>query len=117
MAADGRDLRIVRTGSRGMVWLEPLVEVETAAGRIGYGPVAPADVPGLLQAGMLAGAPHPLRIGRVEDHPFLRAQTRLTFARCGIVDPRSPSPTIAPMAACAAWRGRWRSVRRRRSRK
>ncbi len=87
MAADGRDLRIVRTGSRGMVWLEPLVEIETAAGRIGYGPVAPADVPGLLQAGMLAGAPHPLRIGRVEDHPFLRAQTRLTFARCGIVDP------------------------------
>ncbi|CAH2605583.1 NAD-dependent formate dehydrogenase beta subunit (plasmid) [Rhodovastum atsumiense] len=86
-AAEGRELQLVRTGSRGMMWLEPLVEVETPVGRIGYGPVAPADVPGLLRAGMLAGAPHRLRIGRPEDHPFLRAQTRLTFARCGIVDP------------------------------
>jgi formate dehydrogenase iron-sulfur subunit len=87
LAVEGRDLRLVRTGSRGMMWLEPLVEVETAAGRIGYGPVAPGEVAALLQAGMLSGAPHRLCIGRVEDHPFLRAQTRLTFARCGVVDP------------------------------
>ncbi len=36
---------MVRTGSRGAVWLEPLLEVETPEGRIGYGPVQPADVP------------------------------------------------------------------------
>ena len=88
-AMAGADTNIVRTGSRGMAWLEPLVEVETPAGRIGYGPVTLADIPGLLAAGMLEGSPHPLRIGRPEAHPFLAAQTRLTFARCGIVDPAS----------------------------
>jgi formate dehydrogenase iron-sulfur subunit len=82
-------VEIVRTGSRGMIWLEPLIEVETPQGRIGYGPVRPGDVAGLLEAGLLQGADHALRIGRPEDHPFLAAQTRLTFARCGVVDPLS----------------------------
>ena len=80
---------IIRTGSRGMAWLEPMIEVETDQGRIAYGPVEAADLPGLLAAGLLTGGPHPLRIGRPEDHPFLARQTRLTFARCGIVDPLS----------------------------
>jgi len=80
---------VVRTGSRGMAWLEPMVEVETPEGRIAYGPVAASDVPGLLAAGFLTGGAHLLRIGRPEDHPFLARQTRLTFARCGIVDPLS----------------------------
>ncbi|MEY3259304.1 MAG: hypothetical protein RIT46_133, partial [Pseudomonadota bacterium] len=85
----GEGVQIVRTGSRGMTWLEPMVEVETPEGRIAYGPVTPADVAGLLAAGLLSGADHPLRIGRPEDHPFMVRQTRLTFARCGIVDPLS----------------------------
>ena len=85
----GDSARITRTGSRGLFWLEPLIEVETPAGRIAYGPVTQADIPGLLAAGLLTGGAHPLRIGRPEEHPFLAAQTRLTFARCGIVDPRS----------------------------
>jgi len=85
----GEGVQIVRTGSRGMTWLEPLIEIETPEGRIAYGPVTPADVPGLLAAGLLSGADHPLRIGRPEDHPFMARQTRLTFARCGIVDPLS----------------------------
>jgi formate dehydrogenase iron-sulfur subunit len=88
-AARGESIAIVRTGSRGLFWLEPLIEVQTPAGRIGYGPVAPADIPALLDAGLLAGGAHPLRIGRPEEHSFLAAQTRLTFARCGIVDPLS----------------------------
>ena len=79
----------MRNGSRGMVWLEPLVEVETPAGRIAYGPVDREDVTGLFEAGFLEGADHPLRIGRPEDHPFLKRQTRLAFARCGITDPLS----------------------------
>jgi formate dehydrogenase iron-sulfur subunit len=80
---------VVRTGSRGLFWLEPMVEVATAQGRIAYGPVAPRDVPELLAAGMLQGAPHPLRLGKPEELPFLAAQTRFTFARCGITDPLS----------------------------
>ncbi len=88
-AALGEKARITRTGSRGMFWLEPLIEVETTAGRIGYGPVTIGDITSLLAAGMLTGGAHRLRIGRPEDHAFLRAQNRLTFARCGIVDPRS----------------------------
>ncbi|MCB1427116.1 MAG: formate dehydrogenase, partial [Notoacmeibacter sp.] len=48
--ARGADVKIVRNGSRGMVWLEPLVEVETPAGRIAYGPVAAEDVAGLFDA-------------------------------------------------------------------
>ena len=85
----GEKLTIVRTGSRGLFWLEPMVEVETPEGRIAYGPVTPRDIPGLLAAGMLHGGAHPLRLGRPEDLPFLARQTRFTFARCGIVDPLS----------------------------
>ncbi len=83
------DVEIIRTGSRGLAWLEPLVEVETAAGRIGYGPVSDRDVPELLAAGMLHGGEHPLRVGRPDDQPWLADQTRLIFARCGITDPLS----------------------------
>ncbi|MFK8253776.1 formate dehydrogenase beta subunit [Ancylobacter terrae] len=82
-------VEIVRNGSRGMLWLEPLVEVETPAGRIGYGPVSEEDVEGLFDAGFLEGGAHALRIGKPEEHPFLARQTRLTFARCGIIDPAS----------------------------
>ena len=92
--ARGIALTIVRTGSRGMFWLEPLVEVATPQGRIGYGPVGAGDVPGLLEA-LLAGGAHPLRLGRPEEIPFLKRQTRLTFARCGIVDPRSLDDYLA----------------------
>ncbi|OYY07402.1 MAG: formate dehydrogenase, partial [Rhizobiales bacterium 35-68-8] len=83
------DVDVVRNGSRGMLWLEPMVEVATGRGRIAYGPVLPADVGGILDAMIAEGAAHPLRIGAPDDHPFLRAQTRLTFARCGVIDPRS----------------------------
>ena len=82
-------IETVRTGSRGLFWLEPMIEVETPAGRIAYGPVTQADVPGLLAAGLLDGGAHKLRLGRPEDIPFLARQTRLTFARCGVIDPLS----------------------------
>jgi formate dehydrogenase iron-sulfur subunit len=89
-AAKGRfDIGIVRNGSRGLHWLEPLVEVETPQGRIGYGPVDPGDAASVFAALMEGGAVHPLRLGCVDDIPWLKRQTRLTFARCGIVDPRS----------------------------
>jgi formate dehydrogenase iron-sulfur subunit len=82
--------RVVRTGSRGLFWLEPMVEVETASGRVAYGPVSAGDVPGLLAAGLLTGGPHELRLGQTAELPYLARQTRLTFARCGVTDPLSP---------------------------
>lgn len=85
----GASVDIISTGSRGLFWLEPLVEVEAEAGRIVYGPLEPADVAGLFEAGFLEGADHPLRLGRLEELPYLTRQTRLTFARCGVTDPLS----------------------------
>jgi formate dehydrogenase iron-sulfur subunit len=80
---------VVRTGSRGLFWLEPMIEVATPSGRIAYGPVAATDIPALLAAGLLTGGEHPLRLGAPEQLPFLAQQTRLTFARCGVIDPLS----------------------------
>jgi len=88
-AARGLALDIVRTGSRGLYWLEPLVEVETPAGRLGYGPLAPDEIPGLFAAGFLEGRPHARSVGFVEEIPFLACQRRITFARCGMTDPLS----------------------------
>jgi formate dehydrogenase iron-sulfur subunit len=85
----GHDVTIVRNGSRGMFWLEPLVEVEMPAGRIAYGPVTEAMVPDLFTAGFLAGEPHPSCLGPTDQIAWLQRQHRLTFARCGIVDPLS----------------------------
>ncbi len=89
-AAAKRDLpiQIIRTGSRGLYWLEPMVEVATVKGRVAYGPVSPADVPSVFEA-MASNGPHPLRLGLADEIPWLKRQTRLTFARCGIIDPRS----------------------------
>jgi len=94
-AACKDDIQIIRNGTRGMLWLETLVEVETPAGRIGYGPVTAADVPGLLAAGLLEGKEHALRIGKPEDHAWMKTQQRLTFARVGVVDPTSIEDYIA----------------------
>jgi len=80
---------VVRTGSRGLFWLEPMIEVETPAGRIAYGPVGADDIAGLLADGLLDGTAERLRLGVPETIPFLARQTRLTFARCGVVDPLS----------------------------
>ncbi|HBM83653.1 MAG TPA: formate dehydrogenase [Halieaceae bacterium] len=86
----GLDLELIRNGSRGLCWLEPLVEVETAGGRVAYGPVTPADLPALLDAGLLeGGSSHPLCQGLTEEIPWLARQQRLTFVRIGIIDPLS----------------------------
>lgn len=85
----GEDIQIVRNGSFGMYWLEPMVEVETSRGRLAYGPVAVEDVDSLFDAGFLNGSDHKRFLGHTQDIPFLKAQTRLTFQRCGIIDPVS----------------------------
>jgi formate dehydrogenase iron-sulfur subunit len=90
---------IVRTGSRGLFWLEPMVEVETMDGRIAFGPVNVKDVAGLVAANF--ATTHPLCLGKPEEIPFLKRQTRITFARCGIVDPLS----LADYKAHGGWKG------------
>jgi formate dehydrogenase iron-sulfur subunit len=87
--AAGITIDLVRNGSRGMFWLEPLVEVATPAGRVAYGPVAPDDVAGLFAAGFHTGADHPLKQGLTEGIAYLQQQERLTFARMGVTDPLS----------------------------
>jgi formate dehydrogenase iron-sulfur subunit len=88
-ATFGESVTIIRNGSRGMLWLEPLVEVETDDGRMAYGPVTTDDVEGLFEADFLRGGPHPLGHGRTEDMTWLQRQHRWTFARVGVIDPLS----------------------------
>jgi formate dehydrogenase iron-sulfur subunit len=88
-ARRGLDVTVVRNGSRGLYWLEPMVEVATDAGRVAYGPVQSDDVASLFDADFLHGAQHALGHGLTEKIPYLAKQERLTFARVGIVDPRS----------------------------
>lgn len=83
--AKGVAVTLVRNGSRGMVWLEPMVEVEGPKGRLAFGPMTLSDVPALF--GDLSA--HPKALGLTEDLPWLKAQTRLTFARVGVIDPLS----------------------------
>jgi formate dehydrogenase iron-sulfur subunit len=94
-AARGIDIQLVRNGSRGLYWLEPLVEVDTPAGRMAYGPVTPEDLPSLFEAGFLSGGMHRLGHGLTEHIPFLAGQERLTFRRVGITDPLSLDDYIA----------------------
>ena len=94
-AKRGREVELVRNGTRGMVWLEPLVEVETAHGRVAYGPVQPTDVPELFAAGFLDGRPHRLGHGITEHIPYFAGQERLTFARVGITAPLSIDDYVA----------------------
>jgi len=82
-------VELVRTGSRGLLWLEPLVEVQTADGRVAYGPVRPQDLSGLFASDFLHGGRHPLGHGLTERIPYLAKQERRTFARVGLVDPLS----------------------------
>ncbi|GLR27045.1 formate dehydrogenase beta subunit [Limnobacter litoralis] len=88
-ASRGLSIKLVRNSSRGMHWLEPFVEVDTALGRIGYGPVAEADVASLFDAGFDKGQLHALSQGIVEEMPYLARQERLSFKRAGLIDPVS----------------------------
>lgn len=99
-------VELVRNSSRGLFWLEPLVEVDTPRGRIAYGPVAAGDVPALLDAGLLRGGVHPLCQGPTEAIPYLARQQRVTFARMGITDPVS----LTDYEAYEGWAGLKRAL-------
>ena len=99
--ADYVGVDVVRTGSRGMLWLEPLVEVETPDGRVGYPNVTPGVVAGLVDEGLLSGATVGGSIGVVDEYPWLSRQRRVSFARVGVIEPTS----IADYEAHGGWRG------------
>ena len=99
--ARGLDVQIVRNGSRGLLWLEPMIEVQTAKGRVAYGPVQTEDLPGLFDADFLQGGTHTLCHGLTEAIPYLKDQERLTFARVGIIDPVS----VADYQSCGGFEG------------
>lgn len=88
-AKRGQQVRVVRNGTRGLLWLEPLVEVVTDKGRIAYGPVMPEDLPSLFDAGFLQGGKHALNVGPVERIDYFKKQERLCFGRIGLIDPLS----------------------------
>lgn len=90
-ASQGVDITLIRTGSRGMLWLEPLVEVETSSGRIGFANISTEAVPELIKSGALETGSHKSSIGLVEEHDFFKNQNRVTFARVGVIDPLSIS--------------------------
>ncbi|CAM3804711.1 NADP-reducing hydrogenase subunit HndC [Pseudomonas reidholzensis] len=82
-------VQVQRTSSRGLYWLEPLLELDTAEGRLGFGPASAEDVPSLLDALAADPSQHPLALGPVEQIPYLKTQQRLLFARAGITRPLS----------------------------
>jgi len=100
------DVTLIRNGSRGMFWLEPLVEVETDSGRVAFGPVKPADLADLFDAQFRANTKHKLYHGPTEEIPYLKKQERLTFARCGSTDRLS----IDDYKAHGGFRGLTRSL-------
>ncbi len=95
--AKQRDISIelVRNGSRGLYWLEPMVEVETSEGRVAFGPVSAKEVPELFEANFTSAKSHPKCLGLTEEIPFLKSQQRLTFARVGVTDPVSLKDYVA----------------------
>lgn len=94
-AKNGLKIRIVRNGSRGLFWLEPLVEVDTEQGRVAYGPVTAADVPGLFAADFTTGGKHRLCLGNIDAVPYLAKQQRVTMRRVGVIDPHSLQDYLA----------------------
>jgi len=88
-------VQLVRNGSRGMYWLEPLVEIATDQGRIAYGPVQTGDVASLFDADFTNGGDHRLSLGLTEEIDYLKKQQRLTFARIGITNPVSLEDYLA----------------------
>lgn len=94
-AKRGLDIKVVRNGSRGMFWLETMVEVVTPKGRVAYGPVMPKDVSSLFDADFINAGEHPLNLGLTDEIEWLKKQERLTFARVGITDPVSVEDYVA----------------------
>ena len=84
-----QDFELIRTGSRGMFWLEPLLEIDTKIGRVGFGPITENDVDDIIKLNESDLKNHKNYLGVIDDIPFLANQNRLTFKRVGLIDPLS----------------------------
>ena len=84
-----QDSELIRTGSRGMFWLEPLLEIDTKIGRVGFGPITENDVDDIIKLNESDLKNHKNYLGVIDDIPFLANQNRLTFKRVGLIDPLS----------------------------
>lgn len=104
--ARGISVEVLRNSSRGLFWLEPLVEVETPRGRVGYGPVTLADIDSLFDCGFPDASSHALHLGLLDDYPYLKKQERLTFARMGVTRPLS----LEDYGAHGGWSGLVRAL-------
>ena len=79
----GLDLNLTRNGSRGMFWLEPLLEVDLEGIRVGFGPMTLSDVPSVLIAlesntNEVSDINHPLFLGPVENIEYFRTAGRIS---------------------------------------
>ncbi len=97
----GLDIEVVRNGSRGACWMEPLVEIDTPNGRVGFANITAEQVATLFANGAMPDADDPLSVGLVEHIPWLREQHRITFRRAGIIDPLS----LSDYRAHGGWAG------------
>ena len=86
---NGTNIELIRNGSWGASWLEPMVEVEVDGARVAYGNVAAADVASLFDADFINGGEHERRLGPTIEIPYLINQDRWTFWRCGLINPLS----------------------------
>jgi formate dehydrogenase iron-sulfur subunit len=76
------DLQIIRNGSRGLFWLEPMLEVETDQGRVAYGPVTQNDIESLFDAEFFMGKAHPLFLGVTDEIDWLKKTRKTYFCSC-----------------------------------
>src|SRR2546429_3093934 len=67
-------VKVVRNGSRGAYWLEPLIEMLTPPGRPAYRPLTTRDLAGPFNAGLLDGGSHAPSLRAPEAIPRLQGQ-------------------------------------------
>ncbi|MCY4656700.1 MAG: formate dehydrogenase, partial [Gammaproteobacteria bacterium] len=79
---------VVRTGSYGLAWLEPMVNVQTNSGTLSFGPVFPQELIEIsLQETNYWSSSHPAYIGTLDSFDFYKRQHRLVFDQCGTAAP------------------------------
>ena len=76
---------IIRNSSRGLHFLEILIEVEIDGARHGFGPISTNEIEDLIASNFAKS--HPKYLGIVDELKLIKSQNRLSFAKCGINDP------------------------------
>lgn len=81
-ASRGLAFDVIRTGGRGLLWAEPLIEIGDE--RVLYGPLELVDIEGLFDAGFETGGAHAKRLGTPGECDYFKGQTRAVFERAGL---------------------------------